>query len=72
MKYLIFSDGQIVDQVITDNIIAAAKRGKITEAGKKVQLVPDKRRGPKTSTGYQHFDSVKKKECIPLINLVPK
>ena len=72
MKYLIFNNGQILDQVITDNIISAAKRGEITEAGKKVLLVPAKRRGVANSAGYRQFGSVKKKECIPLINLVPK
>ena len=72
MKYLIFNNGQILDQIITDNIIGAARRGKITDKGGKTLLVPDKRKGPKTSTGLQDFGSVKKKECLSLINLVPK
>ena len=72
MQYVIFHKGQILNQIITDNIIAAAKRGKITEAGKKVMLVPDKRKGPKDSCGYRLFGSVKKNECIPLKSLVLK
>ena len=72
MKYVIFHKGHILDRIVTDNIIGAAKRGLITDAGKKTMLVPDKRIGPKTTTGLQHFNSVKQKECIPLINLVPK
>ena len=46
MKYLIFNPslpGEPLDQIITDNILAAARRGKITDAGKLVHLVPDKR-----------------------------
>ena len=72
MKYVIFHNGQIVDQTITDNIIAAARRGKITPKGEEVMLVPDKRKGPKDARGYRKFGSVKKSECVPLANLVPR
>ena len=59
-------------QIITDNIIGAARRGKITTAGKKVMLVPDKRTGTANSCGYRHFKSVKKNECLKLKNLTLK
>ena len=72
MQYVIFHKDQILNQIITDNIIAAAKRGKITEAGKKIMLVPDKRTGPPNSCGYRHFKSVKQNERLPLKNLVLK
>jgi hypothetical protein len=39
MKYAIFWKGDVLNQVIADNIIAAAKRGKITTEGKKLNLV---------------------------------
>ena len=72
MKYVIFHNGQILNQVIADNIIAAAKRGKITEAGKKLMLVPDRRTGMPDVSGYRLFGSVKQNECLPLKNLVLK
>ena len=69
MKYIIFHNGIILSQIITDNIVAAAKRGKITEAGKKVLLVPDKRHGSPNAAGYYDFSPTKIKECIPLKSL---
>ena len=47
MKYVIFNPkmpGEILDPIITENIINAAKRGKVTDAGKNIMLVPDKRK----------------------------
>jgi hypothetical protein len=72
MKYLIFNNGQILNQIITDNIVSAARRGKITPKGKKVMLVPDKRTGMPDVSGYRHFKPVKKNECLPLKNLALK
>ena len=72
LQYAIFRKGFVLDKVITDNIIAAAKRGKITEAGKKVLLVPDKRHGETDSRGLQDWGRVRRAECILLKNLVRK
>jgi hypothetical protein len=72
MKYLIFNNGQILNQIITDNIVSAARRGKITPKGKKVMLVPDKRTGTANSCGYRHFGSVKKNECLKLSSMTLK
>ena len=74
MKYIIFNPsvpGEPLDKVITDNIISAARRGKITEAGKKLMLVPD-RRGEmrdKNKIRFKGYGSVKKPECLPLKSL---
>ena len=75
MKYVIFHPnlpGEILDPIITDNIINAAKRGKITEAGKKLMLVPDKRGSKRDKSGkrFNGYSSVKKSECLPLSSLV--
>lgn len=72
MKYAIFVDGLVLDDIITENLIAAAKRGKITTAGKKLMLVPDKRYGPPDVSGRRLWKRTKNSECIPLINLLPK
>jgi hypothetical protein len=65
MKYLLMQDGFVLDQVITDNIIAAAKRGKITPKGQEMLLIPDTRK-----KGL--FPSVKQKDCLKLRNLTLK
>lgn len=74
MKYLIFNPslpGEPLDPIITDNIIAAAKRGKITKAGERLMLVPDKRGQKRDKSGirFTGYGSVRKSECVPLKSL---
>ena len=75
MKYIIFNPsipGEPLNQIIADNIIAAARRGKITETGKKLMLVPDKRGRwrDKSRIQFYGYSSVKKVECLPMKSLV--
>lgn len=74
MRYVIFwppGSGNILGEDVTQNIIEAAKRGKITQMGENVLLVPDRRYG-KTVAGLQMFGSVKRRDCIRLVDLVPR
>ncbi len=69
MKYLIFDPrlpGTPLPDAITNNIIEAAKRGKITPEGEKLILVPDKRYGMTDARGIRMMKRTKKSECIPL------
>ena len=68
MKYVAWHNGQLLPDVILENIISAASRGKITEAGKKLLLVPDRRYGKKDETGLQSMRHVKRHECQLLGN----
>ena len=72
MKYVLLMDGQVLDQTITDNILDAARRGKVTPKAKDLLLVPDKRGTHKDKNGvkFKGFASVKKQECLRLGNLV--
>lgn len=75
MKYIIFNPslpGEPLDPIITDNIIAAAKRGRITPTGEKLRLVPDKRGAKRDKNGirFTGYGSVKHLECLPLKSLV--
>ena len=74
MQYVIFNPklpGEILDPVIAENIIAAAKRGHITKAAESLMLVPDKRKEyrDKNNLRYKGYGSVKRSECIPLKSL---
>lgn len=74
MKYLIFNPslpGEPLNPIITSNIIAAAKRGKITDAAMDIVLVPDKRGQKRDKNGvrFTGYGSVKKSECLPLKSL---
>lgn len=74
-RYLIFHrPGEILNQDITDYIIDASRRGLITEKARDIPLVPDKRGEFRDKNGrrFRGFGRVKKNECIPLMNLVPK
>lgn len=77
----------IIEGPTLDWIITLAKQGKITEKGRKLVLIPDTRFGEKDSTGLREFANgqilnkgrkserrmkrIYKKDCIPLLNLVP-
>ena len=71
MKFVAWRNGQLLPDTILENIIAAAKRGKITEAGKKLLLVPDTRYGNSGSNGLRLMKPVKRHECISLDRLFP-
>ncbi len=66
MKYICWRDGRILSDVILENIISAAKRGLMTEEGKKLILVPDRRYGEPDEFGLKSMKSVKKWECETL------
>ena len=77
MKYVIFNPklpGEILDPIITENIIQATKRGNITKAAQNLMLVPDKRKYLRDKRGIKFYgwEKVKKSECIPLRSLVLK
>jgi len=87
MKYIAFGKhNRIIEGVVLDNIINLAKLGFITKAGRKLLLVPDTRFGPPDACGMREFANgqtvgtgskekklrkTRKKDCIPLLNLVP-
>ena len=71
IKYTAFWNGQVIRDVTLQNIMAMAKRGLITEAGKALMLVPDTRHGPADARGYKAMKRVKKADCIPLYALCP-
>jgi len=87
MKYVMFDNGNIIEGDVLDNIIAAAKRGEITERGESALLVPDTRFGERDVSGLREFANgqtlgsgrwakklprLRKSDCIPLLSLVPK
>ena len=88
MKYVAFDKNHnLIDPVTLDWMITFAKMGKITEAGKKIILIPDTRFGESDVSGLREFANgqtvgtgkrarklpkIRKKDCIPLVNLVPK
>ena len=79
VEYRIFlENGFILDETIQENIIAAAKRGKITEKGTGLVLTPYVRKRNRRggvlpdAGGFHELESVKKKDCIRLESLVMK
>lgn len=82
-----FYKGEIVEPWILDRIRDAAQRGLITEAGRKLILVPDTRFGSADSYGRREFANgqmigrgsrakkskrLRQSDCIPLTALLPK
>jgi len=75
--YILFDPslpGEVLDPVISANIIAAAKRGRITELGEQMMLVPDRigTYRDKNKIRFKGFGRVRKSECIPLRSLACK
>ncbi len=66
MKYVAWHSGQLLSDTILDNIIHAAKRGKMTDLAKKLLLVPDRRYGRSDEYGLRPMKRVKKSECKTL------
>jgi len=71
MKFVAWRNGQLLPDTILDNIIAAAKRGKITEAGKKLLLVPDTRYGRPGDKNLQLMKPTNRDDCTTLDRLFP-
>ena len=69
--WVAFRDGRLVPDNTLRWIIEAAKRGKITEAGKQLMLVPDTRHGPADAGGLREMSRVRRSDCIPLTSLCP-
>ena len=66
MKYVAWHNGQLLPDTILDNIIAAAKRGKITETGKDLLLVPDTRYGRLGDKNLKSMKYPKQHESVSL------
>ncbi len=66
MKYLAWYKGKLLSDIILTNIISAAERGLMTEAGKQLILVPDRRYGSADAFGLRLMKRVKKSECVSL------
>jgi len=66
MKFIAFHNGNLIPDNILDLIIDQAKRGKMTDAAKKLILIPDKRRGKTDVSGLREIASVKRRDCITL------
>jgi hypothetical protein len=62
MKYVAWHNGQLLPDTTLENIIAAAKRGKITEAGKDLTLYPDRRHGRPDESGLRLMRRTKQHE----------
>ena len=56
----------LIPDDILQNIIEAAKRGRMTEAGKNLRLVPDTRYERANDAGMKAMKSVKKRDCLTL------
>ena len=88
MNYVAFDkDHNIIEGDTLEWIVSLAKLGYITEAGKKLVLIPDTRFGSPDIAGLREFANgqtvgvgkrakrlprIRKGDCIPLPNLVPK
>lgn len=59
----------MLDEAILENIINAAKRGKMTPEGEKLVLVPDTRHGRKDESGLRMMKRTKKSDCRTLKQL---
>ena len=71
MNYVAWHNGQLLPDTILENIIDAAKRGKITEAGSKLVLVPDTRYGRLGEKNLKMMKYPKQHECVGLSQLFP-
>ena len=73
IQYLVMINGHVIDQTITDNILNAARRGLITEAGKNTFLIPDRRGQFRDKSGirFKGFGRVTKSDCLPLYSFCP-
>ena len=65
-KFIAFHNGRLISDHILENIIYAALRGKMTESGESLLLIPDPRIGRPDESGLYKMRSVKKSQCITL------
>jgi hypothetical protein len=68
--YIAFYKGHLIRDHILDNIIGAARRGLMTEAGEHLLLMPDTRRGPADVSGLREIGPFRKSDCLTLKQLI--
>jgi hypothetical protein len=73
MDYIAFHNNNIIPENVLNLIMDQAKRGKMTDAAKKLLLIPDKRKGrDRTGSGLREMGSVKRSECLTLAEFARK
>ena len=68
--YLAFHKGELISDHVLANIIGAARRGLMTEAGAKLLLIPDTRSGEPDVSGLRHIGPFRKCDCKTLKQLI--
>ena len=71
-KYIAFHNGRLLPDLTLAWIIDAAIRGKMTQAGANLLLIPDTRQGPADSFGLRHIGKFRKADCLTLKQLIRK
>ncbi len=69
-KFIAFYKGYLISDSILVWILDAARRGKMTQAGANLLLIPDTRQGPADSSGLRHIGKFRKADCLTLKQLV--
>jgi len=69
-KFIAFYKGQLISDSILVWILDAARRGKMTQAGASLLLIPDTRQGPADSSGLRHIGKFRKADCLTLKQLI--
>ena len=68
-KFIAFYKGHLISDSILEWILDAARRGKMTQAGANLLLIPDTRQGPADSSGLRHIGKFRKSDCLTLKQL---
>ncbi len=71
-KYIAFHNGRLLPDLTLAWIIDAAIRGKMTQAGANLLLIPDTRQGPADPFGLRHIGKFRKADCLTLKQLIRK
>jgi len=71
-RYIAFHNGRLLPDLTFAWIIDAAIRGKMTQAGANLLLIPDTRQGPADSFGLRHIGKFHKSDCLTLKQLIRK
>ncbi len=71
-KYIAFHNGRLLPDLTLAWIIDAAIRGKMTQAGANLLLIPDTRQGPADSFGLRHIGKFRKSDCLTVKQLIRK
>ena len=69
-KYIAFHNGALLPDLVLDWIIDAALRGKMTQSGANLLLIPDTRTGPPDASGLRHIGKFRKADCLTLKQLI--